>query len=86
MFALITAHAAENLVLTQVEVECEASDACSIRKSSLENMVGEYRSLVHLKNTLRLMALVEAGLSQREAHDWTGVSRDTIRKHQETRR
>lgn len=25
--------------------------------------------------------LVEAGLSQREAHEWTGVSRDTIRKH-----
>lgn len=32
------------------------------------------------------LALVEAGLSQREAHEWTGVSRDTIRKHQETRR
>jgi predicted transcriptional regulator len=32
------------------------------------------------------LALMEAGLSQREAHDWTGVSRDTIRKHQETRR
>jgi len=31
------------------------------------------------------LALVEAGLSQREAHDWTGVSRDTIRKHQDTR-
>jgi len=29
--------------------------------------------------------LVEAGLSQREAHEWTGVSRDTIRKHQEVR-
>jgi SpoVK/Ycf46/Vps4 family AAA+-type ATPase len=32
------------------------------------------------------LALIEAGLSQREAHEWTGVSRDTIRKHQETRR
>ena len=32
------------------------------------------------------LALVEAGLSQREAHEWTGVSRDTIRKHQGTRR
>jgi hypothetical protein len=31
------------------------------------------------------LALVDAGLSQREAHDWTGVSRDTIRKHQEPR-
>lgn len=29
--------------------------------------------------------LIQAGLSQREAHDWTGVSRDTIRKHQESR-
>ena len=29
--------------------------------------------------------LVEAGLSQREAHEWTGVSRDTIRKHQDVR-
>jgi SpoVK/Ycf46/Vps4 family AAA+-type ATPase len=26
------------------------------------------------------IALTEAGLSQREAHEWTGVSRDTIRK------
>jgi SpoVK/Ycf46/Vps4 family AAA+-type ATPase len=32
------------------------------------------------------LALIDAGLSQREAHDWTGVSRDTIRKHQESRR
>ncbi len=30
------------------------------------------------------LSLIEAGLSQREAHDWTGVSRDTIRKHHET--
>jgi SpoVK/Ycf46/Vps4 family AAA+-type ATPase len=29
--------------------------------------------------------LVQAGLSQREAHEWTGVSRDTIRKHQDVR-
>jgi SpoVK/Ycf46/Vps4 family AAA+-type ATPase len=26
------------------------------------------------------LGLIEAGLSQREAHEWTGVSRDTIRK------
>jgi len=31
------------------------------------------------------LSLVEAGLSQREAHEWTGVSRDTIRKHQDVR-
>jgi hypothetical protein len=24
--------------------------------------------------------LMDVGLSQRESHDWTGVSRDTIRK------
>jgi MoxR-like ATPase len=28
------------------------------------------------------ISLIEAGLSQREAHEWTGVSRDTIRKYQ----
>jgi SpoVK/Ycf46/Vps4 family AAA+-type ATPase len=28
------------------------------------------------------LALMDAGLSQREAHDWTGVSRDTLRKYQ----
>jgi SpoVK/Ycf46/Vps4 family AAA+-type ATPase len=28
--------------------------------------------------------LVEAGISQREAREWTGVSRDTIRKHQDS--
>ena len=32
------------------------------------------------------LALMGAGLSQREAHDWTGVSRDTLRKHQGGRR
>jgi len=32
------------------------------------------------------LTLVDAGLSQREAHEWTGVSRDTIRKHQDGRR
>jgi SpoVK/Ycf46/Vps4 family AAA+-type ATPase len=39
------------------------------------------------KTERRVLAvnLVEAGLSQREAHEWTGVSRDTIRKHQDVR-
>jgi hypothetical protein len=31
------------------------------------------------------LALIDVGLSQREAHTLTGVSRDTIRKHQEGR-
>ena len=31
------------------------------------------------------LALVEAGISQRVSHEWTGVSRDTIRKHQKMR-
>jgi SpoVK/Ycf46/Vps4 family AAA+-type ATPase len=51
------------------------------------------RRIVHdrvgnLKKTDRAdlaLSLVQAGLSQREAHEWTGVSRDTIRKHQEVR-
>jgi SpoVK/Ycf46/Vps4 family AAA+-type ATPase len=32
--------------------------------------------------TALALALMKAGLSQREAHEWTGVSRDTIRKHE----
>lgn len=34
------------------------------------------------KRTEFALELLDAGLSQRETHDWTGVSRDTIRKAQ----
>lgn len=61
-----------------------------IQKEPLENrlraLIAERaRTLRRSHRTELALALVGAGLSQREAHDWTGVSRDTIRKHQEGR-
>jgi SpoVK/Ycf46/Vps4 family AAA+-type ATPase len=62
-----------------------------IQKEPLENriktLVAERTQALKRSDRAALaLALIEAGLSQREAHDWTGVSRDTIRKHRETRR
>lgn len=55
-------------------------------ETRLKDLVGErVQSLRRGQRADLALALVEAGLSQREAHDWTGVSRDTIRKHQDTR-
>ena len=42
--------------LSQVEVECHVSDFCSDRKQRYNNLVGDYRSLLHLKETLRILA------------------------------
>ncbi len=42
--------------LTEVEVDCHASDFCTTRKTRFGNLVGDYRSLLHLKETIRLMA------------------------------
>ncbi len=41
---------------------------------------GRVRALKRDERAELAIALTEAGLSQREAHEWTGVSRDTIRK------
>jgi len=62
-----------------------------IQKERLEDrlklLVSERtQSLKRAERAGLALALMDAGLSQREAHDWTGVSRDTIRKHQESRR
>jgi SpoVK/Ycf46/Vps4 family AAA+-type ATPase len=55
-------------------------------EDSLKLLVSERtRSLKRGERAQLALALVAAGLSQREAHDWTGVSRDTIRKHQDSR-
>jgi outer membrane protein insertion porin family len=48
--------AATNFNLTEVEINCEQSDFCAPKKARLNNLIGEYRSLVHLKETLRIMA------------------------------
>ena len=42
--------------LSQVEVECHVSEFCNSRKQRYNNLVGDYRSLLHLKETLRIMA------------------------------
>lgn len=47
---------AQSLTLTQVNVECEKSDICSQRRTRFATLAGDYRSLVHMKDTLRVMA------------------------------
>jgi outer membrane protein insertion porin family len=42
--------------LSQVIVQCPDSVECSQRTTRFKNLVGQYRSLVHLKDTLRVMA------------------------------
>jgi len=61
-----------------------------IQKESLESrlkpLVAERVHILKRGDRAELAhELIQAGLSQREAHDWTGVSRDTIRKHQASR-
>lgn len=48
--------ASSQFVLKAVNVECPESLICTQRTTRLKNLVGEYRSLVHLKNTLKVMA------------------------------
>ncbi|WP_408098485.1 POTRA domain-containing protein [Peredibacter sp. HCB2-198] len=47
---------AEGLTLSKVNVECLKSDFCTERKNRFATMVGDYRSLVHMKDTLRVLA------------------------------
>lgn len=42
--------------LSSIEVACNKTLLCSQRRQRLENLKGEYRSIVHLKDTLRIMA------------------------------
>lgn len=42
--------------LTEVRVNCVQSDECPFRKIRFENLRGKYRSLVHFKETLKLVA------------------------------
>jgi outer membrane protein insertion porin family len=47
---------AATLNVSEVTIKCENSDRCSERKSRFTNLSGEYRSVVHLKDTLRVVA------------------------------
>lgn len=48
--------ASEKLNLKEVVVFCGSSTACDQRTTRFKGLVGEYRSLPHLKDTLRVMA------------------------------
>lgn len=48
--------ASTNFSLSEVKVNCPPSEICTQRKARFSNLVGEYRSLLHLKETLRVMA------------------------------
>jgi len=55
-------------------------------ETKLRKVVGDRINSLPKRGRRQLaMNLMEAGLSQREAHEWTGVSRDTIRKYQDVR-
>ncbi len=57
LFLLFVTHAhAANFVVSEVTVNCLSSDRCSERRARFANISGDYRSLVHLKDTLRIMA------------------------------
>lgn len=45
-----------NFNLSEIEVECHASEVCASRKIRYSNLKGDYRSLLHLKETLRILA------------------------------
>jgi outer membrane protein insertion porin family len=47
---------AEVFNLASVEVTCHGSDGCETRRQRFTNLKGEFRSLVHLKDTLKLLA------------------------------
>ncbi|MFL5783009.1 MAG: POTRA domain-containing protein [Bacteriovoracaceae bacterium] len=55
-FLFFTRAYAANFVVSEVVVNCPSSERCEERKVRFQNLEGEYRSLVHLKDTLRIMA------------------------------
>ena len=48
--------AAAGFNLSEVDVECNVSDYCPVRKQRYNNLVGDFRSLLHLKETLKILA------------------------------
>jgi outer membrane protein insertion porin family len=55
-FVFTSLSQASSLSLKEVEVNCPSTNLCKQRTQRLMNLKGEYRSLVHLKDTLRIMA------------------------------
>ncbi|MBA2404941.1 MAG: BamA/TamA family outer membrane protein [Bdellovibrionales bacterium] len=48
--------AAPDFILSEIELECTVSEFCATRKLRYSNLIGNYRSLLHLKETLRILA------------------------------
>lgn len=56
MLTFITSlFASTNFNLSEVKVDCPASIECDQRTTRFQTLAGEYRSLVHMKDTLRVM-------------------------------
>jgi outer membrane protein insertion porin family len=51
-----TVLAASDFKLSEVEVDCHASGLCASKKLRYNNLIGNYRSLLHLKETLKILA------------------------------
>ena len=56
LFASVVAYAGTDFRLDEVIVECKASMACEQKTIRFKSMEGEYRGLVHLKETLKVLA------------------------------
>lgn len=52
----VSAFAETVFVLDEVNVECSQSEMCFVRRNKFATMPGEYRNLVHLKETLKILA------------------------------
>src|SRR5690606_15578428 len=56
LLSSLLSFASTNFTLSEVTVDCPPSDTCTQRRSRFNNLMGDYRSLLHLKETLRVMA------------------------------
>lgn len=55
IFLSALAHSAP-LILSEVVINCPASASCDQRKVRFNNLEGEYRSVLHLKDTMKIVA------------------------------
>jgi outer membrane protein insertion porin family len=56
VLSILSAFAVTDFNLQDVVVTCPESVACDQRTARFKSLIGEYRSLVHLKDTLRVLA------------------------------
>ena len=56
LLPLISWSKTKDIVLSEIDVDCQFSESCSGKKIRFSNLIGQYRSLWHLKETLRILA------------------------------